>query len=187
MSRAVERSVNNFESVRHSGNRFAVNRLRKDVLQELFVGYLSDCFNKSLTHRFGEKHSFYAGKNVYMRHSVGNGLCVLRRKLCSIRPINLVSVVFLRVMACGDIYACHCAVSAYGKAELRRRAHIVEDANIYAVCRHNGSRGARKKLTVDTAVVADYNAALHGLRSFGADNRGKGLRSVANNMSVHAV
>ena len=112
---------------------------------------------------------------------------MLRRKLCSVRPINLVAVVLLRVVARGYVYACNGTVFAYGEAKLRRWTNFVENTDVYAVCRHNGSRCACKKLAVKAAVVADYYTALHCVHAFGTNNRGKGLRGVADNMSVHAV
>ena len=112
---------------------------------------------------------------------------MLRGKLRTVRPIDLVAVILLGIVACGDIKSRGRAVMTHGKAQLRRGAQSVENAYMNAVCRHDAGCLMSKQLTVIAAVKANGNTLFHCLGAFGFYYICKGLSCVANDMDIHLV
>ena len=112
---------------------------------------------------------------------------MLRRQLCAVGPVNLVAVIFLRVVAGRDIQSGRRAVVLDGERQLRRRAQGVKNTHVDAVGRHDGRGLMRKALTVDAAVKADGDAARARTRALGLDDLRERLRCVADDVDVHAA
>ena len=118
---------------------------------------------------------------------LGNGVSLFGGQLCAVRPVHLVAVVFLGVVACGDIEAGGGAVMPDGKAQLGSGAEALKNADMDAVCCHNAGGLFCKLLAVEAAVTGDNDALVHSLLTFSADNVCEGLSGMADDVDVHVV
>ena len=128
-----------------------------------------------------------AGEDVYRFHLLCDGFGLVGRQLCAVGPVDLVAVVFLGVVACRDVEAGRRAVMQHREAQLGRRAQRVEEADVYAVCRHDAGRLLGKLHAVETAVVRDDYAAALCVLAVGKDDVCEGLSRVADYVYVHVV
>ena len=184
---AVEGGVNNFELVRHSGHGLFVNGLGQNLLKEGLVGLLTQNLDLAGLHGLVKVAGLEAGENVDGLHLLGDGLCLLGRQLGAVGPVDLVAVILLGVVAGGDVQTGGGAVVQHGKAQLRRGAQILENADVDAVCGHDAGGLTGKLAAVETAVSGDGDALAHGLLALGHDDVGKRLGSVADDVDVHVV
>ena len=112
----IYRNLNDFAEVS------LVGLLRQNTDQTVFDGLIVVC-------------SFYTGEDIGLCHFAGNHVCLGRRKLRAVLPVNLVAVVLRRVVAGGDVDAGDAAKLADGKGKLRRRAQRLEPVRLDAICR----------------------------------------------------
>ena len=97
------------------------------------VNSLSDHLEKSCLHCFFFIHGLYGipvGDCLNLTHDSG----VMRWcDLCTVFPVNLVSVVFRRVMAGCYVDTCNASQMTYCKGKLRCRAKCLEDVSLDSV------------------------------------------------------
>ena len=184
---AVERGVYYAQVVRDLFDDFLVYRLSHDVFEEYLVSFLADYLDLTLGDSLVKVAGLEAGEDVYRFHLLCDGFGLMGRQLCAVGPVDLVAVIFLGIVACRDVEAGSRAVVQHRKAQLRRRAQRVEEADVYAVCRHDAGRLLGKLHAVETAVVRDDYAAALCVLAVGKDDVCEGLSRVADYVYVHVV
>ena len=184
---AVKRRVDDLEAVGHAADDVRVDRLTQDVCEEGLVRLRAHELHQSLTHRIVKVHALDVVEDVQPLHVLGNCGGVLRRQLRTVGPVDLVAVIFLRVVAGRDVQSGRRAVVLDGERQLRRRAQGVKNTHMDAVGRHDGRGLVRKALTVDAAVKADGDAARARTRALGLDDLRERLRGVTDDVDIHAA
>ena len=109
------------------------------------------------------------------------------RKLRAVRPVDLVAVVLLGVVAGRHVQTGGAAVVPNGKAQLRGGTKGIENTDMDAVGGHDRSGLFRKGATVEAAVVGDGDALGLGLLALGGDHIGEGLGGMADHIGIHVV
>ena len=184
---AVERGVDHLEGVGHLRHGFPVIDHGHDILHEGAVRLLAHELDEAGLHRLVKVHALDAGEDVDLLQLGGNGVGVLGRQLGAVRPVDLVAVILLGVVAGGDIDARLTAVVADGKAQLRRGAQGLENADVDAVGGADLRGGVGEEHIVVAAVHADGNALFLGVLALGGDDIGEALGGPADDMDVHLV
>ena len=184
---AVERGVDHLEGIGHLRHGFPVVDHGHDVLHEGAVRLLAHDLNEAGLHRLVKVHALDTGEDVDLFQLGGDGVGVLGRQLGAVRPVDLVAVILLGVVAGGDIDARLTAVVADGKAQLRRGTQGLKNADMDAVGGADLRGGVGKEHIVVAAVHADGNALLLGVLTLGGDDIGKALGGPADDMDVHLV
>ena len=105
VSASVERRIYHFETVCHRLNGFPVDGLSKNTLEKGFVRLLIQQEDLSLFHRLIVIAGGKIIEQVDLLHLFGDLFRFLRRKLRPVGPVDLVSVVFLRIVAGGHVDA----------------------------------------------------------------------------------
>ena len=183
----MKRRVDDLEAVGHAADDVRVDRLTQDVCEEGLVRLRAHELHQSLTHRIVKVHALDVVEDVQPLHVLGNCGGVLRRQLRTVGPVDLVAVIFLRVVAGRDVQSGRRSVVLDGERQLRRRAQGVKNTHVDAVGRHDGRGLVRKALAVDAAVKADGDAARARTRALGLDDLRECLRGVADDVDVHAA
>ena len=184
---AVERRIDDLEVIGHTADGGGIDGHGHDLLEEGLVGLLAEILDQPLLERGIEAHALNVLEDVQLRHIIGDRRGMLRGQLRAVGPVDLIAVVFLGVVARGDVDARLRAVVQHGVGQLRRGTQSVEHADVDAVGGHDGGGLMREDLAVDAAVIADDDALLAGLGSLGLDDLGERLRGVADDMDVHAA
>ena len=184
---AVERRVDDAEIVRRFLNRFQVDRLVQDVFKEYLIRLFPEDYDFPFVDGFPEVTADIAGEDIDLFHPFGNRGSFLRRKLGAVRPVNLVAVVLLGIVAGRDVQAGRSPVMNNRKAQLRRGPKGFKNPHKYAVGRHDAGRFPGEQLTVIAAVIRNRDPLLHGLFAFGFDHIRKSLGRMPDNMNVHIV
>ena len=112
---------------------------------------------------------------------------MLGRQLGAVLPVDLVAVVFLGVVAGGDVDARLTAVVPHREAQLGRGPQGVEDAHLDPGGGADLGGGPGELHAVEAAVHGDGHAPLLGLLALGADDVGEALGGVADHIDVHVV
>ena len=184
---AVERRIDNAELIRHCLDGIRVNSLLHDLLKEGLVGFLADHGDLAVFDCFFVIAGLEAGEEVCLRHAFCNCVGLLRGQLSTVRPVDFIPVVLLRVVAGGNIEACGCAIVADGKAQLRSRTQCVKDPDIDSVRSHYRCGFFGILASVETAVMCYDDALFLGCFSFSADYICEGLGCMANDVDIHVV
>ena len=184
---AVERRVDQLEVVCDLLNAVRIDRDLDDLAEVRLVGLFVQNADHAALDRFVEIRGLNAGEDVGRRHFLCDYVRLGRGQLCAVLPVDLVAVVFLRVVGCGDVDARDAAVVTDCKGQLRGRAQLVEDQRLDAV-RGEDARGLLCELGREvTGVVCDRNAAVHRLLTVRYDQLRKALRRLTDGKAVHAV
>ena len=126
------------------------------------------------------------GQHVDLLHGRRHLGSVLRGQLGSVGPIDLVAVVFLGVVAGGDVDPRRRPVMPDGEGELRGGPQGFEQPYMDP----HGRQDARRVLgifpAVVAAVVADYGPGCGGLAPLGQDQAAQGPGRLAHHPGVHA-
>ena len=184
---AVEGGVYHLEAVGYLGDGGTVIDHSHDVGHEHLVRLLTQKGDKTGLHRVVKGHALHAGEDVDLLQTGGDGGGVLGRQLRAVGPVDLVAVVFLGVMAGGDVDARLAAVVPHGEAQLRRGAQGLENTHADAIGGADLRRGTGEGHAVHAAVHADGHTFLFGLIALGGDNVGKALGGPADDVYVHLV
>ena len=184
---AVEGGVDHMEIVRHFGNTLPVVDHSHDILHKCLVRLLAHKLNAAHGHGLVKRHGLHAGEDVDLLQLPGNGVGVLGRKLGAVGPVDLVAVVFLGVVAGGDVDARLTAIVPHGEAQLRGGAQGLENTHMDAVGGADLGGGMGKLHAVVAAVHADGHALIHGGLPLGADDIGKALGGPADDIDIHLV
>ena len=184
---AVERRVDETEVVRDLFDGLVVVDHAHDVRHEAAVAVLAEQLDPALGQSLLVVHRLNTGENVDPRQLVGNGRGVLRRQLRAVRPVDLVAVVLLGVVAGGDVDARLAVVFPDGKAQLGSGTQGLENADVDAVSGTDLRGGPRKLGGVVAAVHADGHAPILALLALGADDVGKALGGPANDVDIHIM
>ena len=184
---AVERGVNELEVVCDLLYAVRVDGNLDDLAEVRLVGVLAEHTDHAALDGLIEIRGLNAGEDVGRRHFLCDYVRLGRGQLCAVLPVDLVTVVFLRVMGCGDVDARDAAVVTDCKGQLRGRAQLVEDQRLDAV-RGEDARGLLCELGREvTGVVCDRNAAVHRRLTVRYDQLRKALRRLTDGKAVHAV
>ena len=184
---AVERRVHQLELIGNLLYAVRVYRNLDDFAEVSLVGLLGQNTDETALNRLIIICTLYTGKDVGRCHFAGNHVCLCRRKLCAVLPVNLVAVVLLRVVGSGDVDACDAAVVTDCEGQLRGRTQLIKQQRLDAVCRHD-ARGLLGKLSREMAgVVCDGNAAVHCGLTIRYDQVCQTLSGLADGKAVHAV
>ena len=184
---AVERRIDKREIVRDLFDGLVIVDHAHDVCHEFLIAVRANERDEPGGDRLVIVHGPHAGEDVDFGELRCDRGGVLRRQLRAVGPVDLVAVVFLRIVAGGDIDARLTAVFAHGEGKLRRGAQSFKQVDLHSVCRHDAGGGAGKLLRVVAAVHADGDAARFRLRALGADHIGEALRCPADDVPVHIV
>ena len=184
---AVERRIYHAEIVGDLRDDIAVDGLRLDIFEERLVSLLAHPLDEALFDSLVKVHAVRSAEDIGVFHAAGDLGSVLGRELRAVRPVDLIAVVLLGVVAGRDVDAGLRAVMPDGKAQLRRGPQRFKNAHMHAVRGHDRGGFAGKRHAVVAAVVADAHAALHRFRALGRDQLGKRLRRVTDDVDVHAV
>ena len=100
---AVEWSIYNLDAVLHLVDRFLIHYLGF-YLRDVFIinGFADDLVLACCLCGF-HIGGLYRGKVCDRQNLRGYSLVVRRGKLCAVLPVNFVSVILRRVVACGDV------------------------------------------------------------------------------------
>ena len=164
----IYRNLNNLAEVS------LVGLLRQNTDQTVFDGLIVVC-------------SFYTGEDIGLCHFVGNHVCLGRRKLCAVLPVNLVAVVLLRVVGSRDVDACDAAVVTDSEGQLRGRTQLIEQQRLDAVCGHDARRLLGELGREMAGVVCNGNTAVHCGLTIRYDQVCQTLCSLTDGKAVHAV
>ena len=151
------------------------------------VGLPAHDLDQALGRRVVIGHPAHAGENVDVLQLPGDGGGVLRRQLGAVGPIDLVAVIFLGVVAGGDVDTRLAAVFPDGEAQLRRGTQRLEDPHMDAVGGADLGGGPGELHRVIAAVHTDGHAPVLALLALGSDDVGKALGGPANHMNVHVM
>ena len=151
------------------------------------VGLLADDLDEALGHGLVVVHGLDAGEDVDLLQLPGDGLGVVGGQLGAVRPVDLVAVVLLGVVAGGDVDARLAAVVAHGEAQLRGGAQGVEDPHVDAVGGADLGGGPGESPCCCCGSPCRWPRPALGLLALGADHVGKGLGGVADDIDVHLV
>ena len=184
---AVERRVDDLEFVRNVGDGLLVDSHPEHLLHEQFVGLFAEYLDPAGLYGFVVIAGLEAREHVNGFHLLCNGLSLLRRELRPVGPVDLIAVIFLGVVAGGDIESGCSAVMQDGEAQLRSRAQGLEQAHADAVCSHDAGGLLGEAAAVYAAVMRDGNAALGRVHSLFENDVCKRLSRVADNMDIHVV
>ncbi len=187
VSRAVEGRINNLQVIRHALDHVRVDRLLHDLSKKGFVRFAAQKFNKPLRHGLLKGHGRHIAEHVLFPHTGGDGLGMLRRELRSVRPIDLIPIVLLWIMAGRNVQPGGGAVMDHGEGKLRRGPQLVKNPHMNAVGRHDRGSLPGKALAVLAAVITDHNTLFAGRRPLRPDHIGKSLGSPAHHMDIHAA
>ena len=183
----MERRVDDLEFVRNVGNGLLVDSHFEHLLHKQLVGLFAEYLYLAGLDGFVVIAGLEARKHVDGLHLLCNGLGLLRRELCPVRPVDLVAVIFLGVVAGGDIESGGGAVMQDGEAQLRRRAQGLEQAHADTVCSHDAGCFLGETAAVYAAVMRDGYAALSRVHSLFENDVCKRLSRMADDMDVHVV
>ena len=184
---AVERGVNELEVVCNLLYAVRVDGNLDDLAEVRLVGVLAEHTDHAAPYGLIEVHGLNAGENIGRGHFLRDNVGLSRGQLCAVLPVDLVAVVFLRIVRCGDIDACDAAVVTDCEGQLRGRAQFIEQQRLDAVCGEDAG-GLLGELGREMAgVVSDGDAALHGLRAVRNDELCKALGGLTDGKAVHAV
>ena len=136
---------------------------------------------------FFKRNGFDIVKNINARYRVGNDLCLFGRKLDTVRPIRLVTVVFSRVMRSRYIDARRTAESSYRKRHLGRRSRAVEKICFDTVCGKHGADLFGKLTAHIAAVTGNGDALFAGLFALVLYQPRKPLCRISDGVNVHSV
>ena len=125
--------------------------------------------------------------DAHSRCRLDNGLVVGRGHLRAVVPIGFVAVVFLRVVAGGDVHTRLTAQPTDGKRDLRRGAHIVKQIDADAVGRKDVGRRLGKLAAVVATVVTHHHRNLRQVGKTLQQVVGQSLRGQPHHIDVHAV
>ena len=184
---AVEGGVHHLEGVGHSVHSSLVVDLLHDVGQELLVGLGAHQGDAALVQSFLVVHGLDAVEHVQLLHLGGHLVGGAGRQLGTVRPVHLVAVVLLGVVAGGDVDAGDAAVLPDGKGQLGSGAQRVEQAHGNAVGSHDTGGLTGEELGVVAAVVAHSHSLGGGLGALLQNHLGKRLGGVAHHMYIHPV
>ena len=184
---AVEGSEDDLEFVCNFCDGISVDSLGHDVCKECLVSLFAQHFDQAFGHCLVKVHGLKAGEDIDSFHLLCNFCCRLGRQLSTVRPVYLVTIVFLGVVACGDVDTGSTAIMNDSEAQFGSGTQCVKEADMDAVCSHDAGSLASKVSTVETAVVCNSDALLLGFLTLSADNICKSLSSVADNVDVHVV
>ena len=138
-------------------------------------------------HRLVKVHGRNARENVDRLEFSCDGGGVLGRQLRAVRPVDLIPVVLLGIVAGGHIDARLAPVVPHGEAQLRRGTQRLEDPHPDPVGGAHLRGGAGEHRAVHTAVHADGDASLLGVLPLGGDDLGEALRRPPDDVYVHLV
>ena len=184
---AVEGGVHHGEGVGHLLHHGLVVDLLHDVGQELLVGLLPHEGDEPLGDGLVVVHGLDAVEHVQLLHLLGHLVGVLGGQLGAVLPVHLVAVIFLGVVAGGDVDAGDAVVLPHGKGQLRGGAQGLKQAGGDAVGGHDAGGLPGKDVRVVPAVEAHGHAPGGGFGPLLQDDLGKGLSGVADHMDVHPV
>ena len=111
-----------------------VDRLSEDFFQEEFISFPPDYFYSPVSNRLIEIAGLVSVEYINLLHLLSYFRSFLRRELGPVRPVDLIAVVFLRIVGGCDIKACRGMIVQYGKAELRSRSQGIKESYPDTVC-----------------------------------------------------
>ena len=162
MAAAVKGGKNDLEIVGHFAHHGRIIGHGHHIAHKTLVALVSHDGDHTADHSLVVGDGSDVLENINFRQLFGNGIGMLGRQLGAVFPIDLVTVVFLGIVAGGDVDTGLAVVFPNGKTQLRRRAQGIKNAHADAVAHHNFGSGAGKIHAVDAAVHADGDAALFG-------------------------
>ena len=131
---SVKRCVNDLQIPALCLDRIHMDDLFLKLCHVSIIDSLSDHFEKSCLYCVFLVHGLYGipvGDCLYLAHDTGiMRWCDLRAVL----PVNLVSVVFRRIVAGCYVDTCHTAQMTYCKGKLRCRTKCLKDISLDPVC-----------------------------------------------------
>ncbi len=107
--------------------------------------------------------------------------------LGAVAPICLIAIVFLRIMAGGDVHAALASEFADGETQLRSRTEAVEEIHLYAVGRENISHDFSELAAVVAHVVSNSHTDLGKIGESLVEIVGQSLGGCTHGIYVHAV
>ena len=183
----MERRVDDAELIRDRPDCLRIDGLAHDLLKEGLVRLDPDDSDLPLFDGLGIVAGLIAGENIRLGHPRGDRVGMLGRQLGAVGPVDLIAVILLGIVAGRDVQAGRGAVVTHGKAELGRWAQRIKNAHIDAVGSHDRSRFFGILASVQAAVMRDDDALLPGGLALGADDIGKGLGRMADDVDIHVV
>ena len=130
---SVKRCVNDLEVLALCLDGIHMDDLFLKLCHISIINSLSNHFEKTCLHCFFLVHGLYGipvGDCLYLAHDP----CIMRWcDLCAIFPVNLVSVVFRRVMAGCYVDTCNASQMTYCKRKLRCRTKCLKDIRLNSV------------------------------------------------------
>ena len=112
----MERRIYHAEIVGDLRNDIAVDGLRLDIFEERLVSLLPHPLDEALFNSLVKVHAVRSAEDIGVFHAAGDLGGVLGRELRAIRPVDLIAVVLLGVVAGRDVDAGLRAVMPDGKA-----------------------------------------------------------------------
>ena len=180
-SRAVERRVDKLQ-IRNSFS--AADTLRVNGIYKRIQYPVWDVPDTPGGQRRIKVHGFCAGKIVHVLQQRNHALCRLRRHLAAVGAVDLIAVVFRRVVAGRNADAEAAVQMAHGKTQRRNRLKAGVEIGCDAVGRKNCCRFTGKNIALDAAVMADGN----GLRQIRLiEILCNCLRCAADHIDIHPV
>ena len=177
----MDRSIDNLH-VFVTGDSCRINRNSFHHIQINLIDVFTDNLNQIRI-----SLEFNIGSRSNCIHFVDDTFIVWSQYLCTIVPICLVTVVFLRIVRSSQNDTALATEVTDGERHFRCRTHVVKQIYFDTIGRENISRSFRKQTAVVTAVVTYYYRNLRQILEVLLQIIGKSLSGSTYCINVHTV
>ena len=166
--------------------RIVKNALLFDLGNKAGQHLIPDFPNPALPETFLKFHAADIIKGIDPVNFCQNGFGCLRGNLASIRSVDLIAIVFGRIVRGGHHDSGRTVQFTDGKGQARSGHQLRINPYLNAIgCKNTGSH-LRKQVRLDPGIIADRNPALFR-RKMGNDVIGQSLRSFPDRVDIHPV